>query len=161
MGWVDFDRFATRVTRPGSRGIGELVLRWRGCGWNSGEDVFQSFVLIVVSILLSTVGQFVLKTGAKQLGEVGVEAAGQAWQIGWMAATNPWIVAGLGCYGLGAVTWIMVLTRVPLSWAYPILALNQVLILAVAWLFLGEQVNALRWSGVLLIIAGVFLVSRS
>ena len=55
----------------------------------------------------------------------------------------------------------MVLTRVPLSWAYPILALNQVLILLVAATFLGETVSAMRWAGVFLIITGVFLVSRS
>lgn len=123
--------------------------------------MFQSFMLILVSILLSTLGQFVLKTGAKQLGSVGIEESGRAAAIAFSAATNPYIVGGLGCYALGAVTWIMVLTRAPLSWAYPILALNQVLILLVAWAFLGEDVNAMRWGGVLLIISGVFLVSRS
>jgi multidrug transporter EmrE-like cation transporter len=123
--------------------------------------MMQSFLLILASILMSVAGQYVLKVGAKQLGQVGVEDAGRAANVIFAAATNPWIIGGLACYGLGAVTWIMVLTRVPLSWAYPILALNQVLILAVAAAFLGEQVSALRWGGVVLIITGVFLVSRS
>ena len=123
--------------------------------------MFQSFMLILASILLSVVGQFLLKTGANQLGAIGASAAGRLGATIFSVATNVPIIGGLACYGLGAVTWILVLTRVPLSWAYPILALNQVLILLVAWLFLGEQVNALRWAGVLLIITGVFLVSRS
>lgn len=123
--------------------------------------MLQSFLLIVASILLSVLGQFLLKSGANQLGTLGVEAAGRAWQVAMGAALNPFLIGGLACYGLGAVTWIMVLTRVPLSWAYPILALNQVLILLVAWLFLGEQVTAMRWAGVLLIISGVYFVSRS
>jgi drug/metabolite transporter (DMT)-like permease len=123
--------------------------------------VLQSFLLIIISILISTGGQYLLKTGANQLGSVGVESANRAVQIAIAVATNPWIISGIGCYGLGAVAWIMVLTRVPLSWAYPMLALNQVLILAVAWLFLGEQVGALRWAGVILIVSGVYLVSRS
>jgi multidrug transporter EmrE-like cation transporter len=123
--------------------------------------MLQSFLLILASIMLSTLGQFVLKKGANQLGTIGAEAAGHAMQVAISVATNPYIIGGLGCYALGAVTWIMVLTRVPLSWAYPILALNQVLILLVAWIFLGEQVSALRWAGVMLIISGVFLVSRS
>ncbi len=123
--------------------------------------MLQSFLLILTSIILSVCGQYVLKVGAKQLGQLGVEDAGRAATVVWAAATNPWIIGGLGCYALGAVTWIMVLTRVPLSWAYPILALNQVLILLVAATVLGEQVNAMRWGGVLLIITGVFLVSRS
>jgi multidrug transporter EmrE-like cation transporter len=123
--------------------------------------MLQSFMLILVSIVASVFGQFVLKTGAKQLGTLGVEQAAQGLQIAWTAATNPWILGGLACYALGAVSWIMVLTRVPLSWAYPILAMNQILILLVAWLFLGEQVSMMRWSGALLIVAGVVLVSRS
>ena len=121
----------------------------------------QSFALILASIILSVCGQYVLKVGAKMLGQVGVEDAGRATTVAFAAATNPYIIGGLAFYALGAVTWIMVLTRVPLSWAYPILALNQVLILLVAATFLGEQVSAMRWGGVLLIITGVFLVSRS
>ena len=123
--------------------------------------MLQSFLLILISLTLAAVGQFVLKTGANQLGTLGVEAAGRAWQVAVQAILNPWILGGLFCYGLGAVVWIVVLTRVPLSWAYPMLALNQVLILLVAWLFLGEQVSAMRWAGVMLIISGVYLVSRS
>jgi multidrug transporter EmrE-like cation transporter len=123
--------------------------------------MFQSIALIVSSIVLSVLGQYALKLGARQLGQVGVEDAGRAATLVWSAATNPYLIAGLACYGLGAVTWILVLTRVPLSWAYPMLALNQVLILFVAATFLGEHVSALRWGGVLLIITGVFLVSRS
>lgn len=110
---------------------------------------------------IAVAGQFVLKKGANQLGSLGGDALGHALQVAWTAATNPYILGGLCCYGLGAVAWIVVLTRVPLSWAYPMLALNQVLILLVSWLFLGEQVGALRWGGVLLIISGVYLVSRS
>jgi multidrug transporter EmrE-like cation transporter len=123
--------------------------------------MFQSIALIVSSIVLSVLGQYALKLGARQLGQVGVEDAGRAATLAWAAATNPYLIAGLACYGLGAVTWILVLTRVPLSWAYPMLALNQVLILFVAATFLGEHVSALRWGGVLLIITGVFMVSRS
>ncbi|MEB3220440.1 MAG: EamA family transporter [Candidatus Sericytochromatia bacterium] len=123
--------------------------------------MLQSFALILTSILLSVLGQYALKTGAGRLGQVGVESAGRATELALAAAANPWLIGGLACYALGAVTWIMVLTRVPLSWAYPILALNQVLILLVAAFLLGEHVSAMRWGGVLLIVTGVFLVSQS
>lgn len=123
--------------------------------------MLQSFLLILASIVASVAGQFVLKVGARQLGTLGVEQAGKGMQIAITAGTNPWIIGGLACYAVGAVAWIVVLTRVPLSWAYPILALNQILILLVAWLFLGETVGAMRWAGALLIVGGVVLVSRS
>jgi uncharacterized membrane protein len=123
--------------------------------------VLQSFLLILASLTFAAVGQFFLKTGANQLGTIGAEAAGRALQVAISAATNLNLIIGLGFYGLGAVTWIIVLTRAQLSWAYPMLALNQVLVLLVGALFLHEHVSMLRWSGVLLIIFGVVLVSRS
>ena len=123
--------------------------------------MLQSFLLILASIFASVIGQLVLKTGAKQLGTLGVEQANKGVQIAINAAMNPWIIGGLACYALGAVAWIMVLTRVPLSWAYPILALNQIIILLLAWAVFGETVSAVRWAGALLIVAGVVLVSRS
>ena len=123
--------------------------------------MLQSILLILASIIASVAGQFVLKVGARQLGTLGVERAGEGLAIAFTVATNPYIIGGLACYGVGAATWIMVLTRVPLSWAYPIMALNQILVLAVASMFLGETVSLMRWSGALVIIAGVVLVSRS
>lgn len=123
--------------------------------------MFHSFLLILASLTFAAVGQYFLKMGANQLGALGGEAAGRAFQVAWAAATNPWLVTGLTCYGLGAVTWIIVLTRVQLTWAYPMLALNQVLVLLVGALFLGEHVSMVRWGGVLLIVTGVFMVSRS
>ena len=123
--------------------------------------MLYSFLLILASLTFAAVGQYFLKIGANELGALGGEAAGRAFEVAWKAATNPWLVTGLTCYGLGAVTWIIVLTRVQLTWAYPMLALNQVLVLLVGLLFLGEHVSMLRWGGVLLIVTGVFMVSRS
>jgi multidrug transporter EmrE-like cation transporter len=118
-------------------------------------------LLILASLTFAAVGQYFLKLGAGQLGVIGAEAAGRAGQVAWAAATNPWLIEGLGCYGLGAVTWIIVLSRAQLSWAYPMLALNQVLVLLVGAFLFHEHVSMLRWGGVLLIVTGVFMVSRS
>jgi multidrug transporter EmrE-like cation transporter len=118
-------------------------------------------LLILASLSLAALGQYFLKLGANQLGAIGAEAAGRAAQVAFAAATNPMLIVGLGCYALGAVVWIIVLSRVQLSWAYPMLALNQVLVLLVGAVFFHEHVSMLRWGGVLLIITGVVMVSRS
>jgi drug/metabolite transporter (DMT)-like permease len=67
----------------------------------------------------------------------------------------------LGCYVLGAVAWLTVLSRVPLSLAYPMLALSYAITPILAWLVLGEDVNGLRWAGIGVISLGVLLVARS
>ena len=64
-------------------------------------------------------------------------------------------------YALGALAWIAVLGKLDLSYAYPFLALNFVLITLVAQFGLGEVVPLMRWVGVAIICAGIFLIARS
>ena len=61
----------------------------------------------------------------------------------------------------GALAWILVLRRMDLSYAYPFLALNFVLIALVSRFFLGETVPPMRWVGILIICGGILLVARS
>ena len=63
--------------------------------------------------------------------------------------------------GVGALAWIVVLSRWDLSYAYPFLALNFVLIALVSRLVLGESIPLIRWAGIAFICAGIVLISRS
>ncbi|RIK16352.1 MAG: multidrug resistance protein [Chloroflexi bacterium] len=74
---------------------------------------------------------------------------------------NPLIWIGFGGFGLGAIFWLGALSRVPLSLAYPILALSYFVVVAEAWLFLHERVTWLRMLGVLVIVIGVVIVGTS
>ena len=80
---------------------------------------------------------------------------------GSQLALNPAILAGLGCYGLSVVVWIMALSRVEVSVAYPMLSLGYVVNALFAWWLFGEALTAMRLSGMFLIIVGVYLVARS
>ena len=71
------------------------------------------------------------------------------------------MLAGVGAYAASSIFWLVLLSRVELSYAYPALSMGYVLITLVSVFFLGEQVSALRWAGVLVISLGVFLISRS
>ena len=120
-----------------------------------------SLALILVSVVCGVGGQVSLKMGMNQAGRIGAEALSQPLQIALRVATNPLVVGGLALYVLGAVAWLMVLSRVPLSFAYPLLALTYAFTPLLAWLVLGESVPALRWLGIATICLGVYLVSRS
>jgi drug/metabolite transporter (DMT)-like permease len=74
---------------------------------------------------------------------------------------TPAIYAGLFLFGLSALVWLVVLSRASLSFAYPFAALTYVLILRFDLFILDETVPPLRWAGVALIVAGIFLVSRT
>ncbi len=116
------------------------------------------FLLILASVGLSAVAQLALKLGtaAAPRGEpagVGGELAGLAF--------SPLVWAGLALYGLGAVVWLFVLGRVPLSFAYPFVGIGFILTMLMGVLVLGETVGAARVAGTLLIAAGCVLVARS
>lgn len=119
----------------------------------------HSWWLIGLSILTSVTGQTVIKIGISQ----PKQATNVNGIFGLLTtiAGSPLILAGLVLYGIGALAWIAVLARVNLSYAYPFLALNFVLIAVVARLVLGEAVPMMRWFGIAVICVGIFVVARS
>ncbi|MCA9971593.1 MAG: hypothetical protein KC425_15320 [Anaerolineales bacterium] len=70
-----------------------------------------------------------------------------------------WI--GLVMYGLSAVSWLWVLARAQLSYAYPILSLSYPIVVGLSAVFFGETISLLRWIGVGFIILGVSLLART
>jgi drug/metabolite transporter (DMT)-like permease len=71
------------------------------------------------------------------------------------------VIGGLGLFVLSAAVWLVVLSKVSLSFAYPFVSLTYVLILLFDRLVLHDTVSGLRWAGVALIVAGIVLVSRT
>ncbi len=122
----------------------------------------KSMVLILVAVLLGVVGQLLLKMGITQVGTLafGSDLVGLI-QLGLRVFGNLKVLGGFAVYGLSSLFWIVVLSKVDLSLAYPMLALNYVLVPLTAWLFLGEQVPTLRWLGAGVVIIGVVIISRT
>ena len=78
-------------------------------------------------------------------------------------SVNPeWpVLAGLTLYVVSVGVWIVGLSRVDVSIAYPMLSLGYVVNALAAWWLFGEMIGPLRVAGILLILAGVFLIARS
>lgn len=121
--------------------------------------MMQYWWLILLSILSGVAGQTVIKMGVSQPG--ASEAASGLFSLVNMIVRSPLVLLGLMLYGIGALAWIAVLSRVNLSVAYPFLALNFILVTLSSLLFLGESIPGLRWVGVLVICGGILLVARS
>ena len=113
------------------------------------------FVMIIMSTLLSVTAQLILKTGMNDYGSIslGLDII--------RAVFHPLVFVGLITYFFSAVLWIMVLSKVEVSYAYPFAALGYVIVTFLGWLLLNESVNALRIIGVIIIITGVYVVSKS
>ena len=113
------------------------------------------FGLFLIAIVTSVAGQFLLKAGALKLGKVN--ATNWIGHIFSMLMT-PELLAGLCFYGLGAVVYILLLTRVNLSVAGPSAALIYVFSVFMGYFFFREAIPLSRVIGLGLIICGVVLV---
>jgi multidrug transporter EmrE-like cation transporter len=116
--------------------------------------------LILTGVLLNAVAQLLLKAGARVIADVPLNF-GNAWTLVERIAINPPIVAGLFCYAISVVVWILALARVPVSVAYPMLSIGYVVNAIAAWWLFGEDLNSARMAGIGVIIVGVWLVARN
>jgi drug/metabolite transporter (DMT)-like permease len=98
--------------------------------------------MLLCSVLLGTTGQFLLKLG---LGHSKHAEAGMSAVIGALKSIgNPMVFMGFVCYGLSSVLWLMILKKVPLSLAYPMISISYVLVVVLSPILLHEHV---RWQG--------------
>ena len=114
--------------------------------------------LILLAVMLGATGQIVMKRGMQIYGEV---SATGVWAQLIPILKTPQVAIGFLCYAVSAVLWIAVVSNVDLSLAYPMVSLAYVIVFLASWLFLGEQISALRLVGLLIIVAGVIVISRS
>ena len=119
-----------------------------------------SFALILTGVMLNAAAQLLLKAGTNAVGHFAFERE-NILPIGWQLATEPHIFAGLVFYVISVVVWIMALSRVEVSIAYPMLSIGYVVNALAAWYLFGEAVTPMRLFGIGIIILGVFVVARS
>lgn len=119
-----------------------------------------SLSLILIAVVLGTAGQLLLKAGTNAVGQFGFHA-GNIVPVGLQLATSPLIAGGIGCYVVSLIVWIMALSRVEVSMAYPLVSIGYVINALAAWYLFGENVTATRLLGIGVIILGVFIVARS
>jgi multidrug transporter EmrE-like cation transporter len=117
-----------------------------------------SYVLIAISVLMGVFGQILLKQGTTHLGGI---TTSQPIQFFIAAFSNVSVLAGFSLYFLSSLIWLMVLSKVDLSFAYPMLSFGYVLILAFSAIALHEHISYVRIFGVILIILGVLFITRS
>jgi multidrug transporter EmrE-like cation transporter len=86
---------------------------------------------------------------------------GHAWRIALSILATPHILTGLGCYVFGMVVWLLVLSKVDVTLAYPFVGLGFLITLVLGVVLLGETVSVERVAGTLLIILGIVLTARS
>lgn len=117
-----------------------------------------TWLALLLSITLATVGQLLLKAG---MDATGISVALHPRALLGLVPTvlGSWrLLLGFAAFATSSLFWLTALSRAPLSVAYPIVSLSYVIILGAAVLLLGERPTLTTWSGALLVMFGVALI---
>ena len=118
------------------------------------------YSLIFTGVLLNALGQLLLKAGTNAVGRFEF-VSDNLVPVAARFAFVPHILAGIACYAVRLVIWIMGLSRIEVSVAYPLLSLGYVINAAAAWYLFGESLSLMRIAGIGFIIVGVYCTARS
>jgi multidrug transporter EmrE-like cation transporter len=120
----------------------------------------STFGFLITGIFLNALAQLLLKAGTKAVGAIHLTA--DNWFSTGIALATQWpIIGGLSCYVLSVVVWIIALSRVDVSMAYPMLSLGYIVNAIGAWYFLGEAISIQRMVAMGVILVGVALMART
>jgi drug/metabolite transporter (DMT)-like permease len=120
----------------------------------------SDFAILFCGVLLNALAQLGLKSATRVSGPLIATDSG-VWQRALELLLVPSLWYALCAYGLSVIVWLVGLSRVPVSQAYPLLSLGYVINIGLAWWLLGEVPNVQRIAGIGVIVLGVVMVARS
>lgn len=114
-------------------------------------------IALIVALLANAVANILIKHGMKDQ-QIDLSRPGEALLA---VATNLPVVAGVVLFAVNVLAYSYVLTRIPLSTAYPIMtSVGFLIVISASTILLGERLAAGQLVGAALIVAGVVLVAR-
>jgi len=117
-------------------------------------------LILFVGILMGVIAQLVMKLGMKRHGKVSLSLKRIHRDI-FRIYFNPFVILGVSFYLLSFFIWIFVISKIDLSYAYPLVSINFVLIALFSKIFFKEKVSNKRWLSIVIILLGVILVTMS
>lgn len=122
--------------------------------------MLKTMIVALISIGLLVTGQTLLKYGLMRAGGVSFATGNIAHGLR-VIFTSPYLMMGFAAYGVSALLWLDVLSKLDISYAFPLVSLTYVITLFVGRFLFHETITWPRVVGVLVIISGVILVARS
>lgn len=116
--------------------------------------------IILLSVLLNCAAQICMKSGMLAVGEINGGLQGFLAAIPQMV-TNVALWGSAACYILSIALWLVVLSKVDVSYAYPFLSIGYVLSAIAGYFLFSEHITPIRIAGIVVICIGVILISRS
>jgi drug/metabolite transporter (DMT)-like permease len=120
-----------------------------------------SFLIIIAVAATAATAHILLKIGMNEIGEINAETIKTPGKLIGQLVTNPAILAAIPVYAISNIGWLVVLSRLNLSVAYPFLASLYVFLPILSMIFLSETLSVQHWAGIVVIGIGVGIVLRA
>ena len=119
-----------------------------------------TFIIALASVSLNALEHIALRKTMLTLGQMPSELSGY-FNLALNLLSNIWFMLGMGCYVISIGLWMVVLGKVEVSLAYPLLSVGYILTAVIGYFFMGENVNLIRIIGLTFICVGIIIISRS
>jgi multidrug transporter EmrE-like cation transporter len=118
-----------------------------------------SYLYIAATILFTVYGQLIFKWQVSLVGALPESADEKLWFM-LRLVLKPWVISGFVAALAASICWMMAVSKLDLSHAYPFMSLSFVLVLVLSALFFGEPLTGAKVLGMALIMAGLVVASR-
>lgn len=116
---------------------------------------------IITTVLAIVLGQMLVKKGMTVAGPSPSSLNELIFYLIKNMVLNPYIVVGLFVSVISTLSWMYVLSKAELSFAYPFTSVTFPLVLLLSALVFGESISLQRWIGIILLVVGLIFVSKS
>lgn len=120
----------------------------------------NNYLMILLLVCVAVIAQTLLKLGMKKVGKIQKLQVKDVPVLIIKMFTNPFVLVGVGLYGVGSFIWLILLSRLDLSFLYPFGALEYILIFLASRFILHEKVKRARIFGVVFILIGIFILTK-
>jgi drug/metabolite transporter (DMT)-like permease len=120
-----------------------------------------ALAVMAVSVIFAVSGQLTLKAAMERIGPIKAADVKQPTKTIGRVVREPRLWLGLSLFGISAAFYLIVLSRIPLSVAYPLAGMQYLLVVGISRVVLHENVPALRWLGVAVVTLGILLIGFS
>lgn len=116
-------------------------------------------VYILSTIVFTVYSQLVMRWQVSFAGPLPGDTAGKVAYVTHLLV-NPWVVTGIVSTFFAGVSWMLAMTKFEVSYAFPYVSLNYVLVLFASVLLFHESITGAKLAGTVLVVAGLFVIAR-
>ena len=120
----------------------------------------KNIILILSSVALNALAQLFIRQGMLKIGSVSLKLE-QLWNMCISFFSNLYLWGGMLCYGVSIILWMVVLSKVNVSLAYPFLSVGYIITAVMAYFFLNEPLTLQKCIGIAVICLGVIILTYS